>query len=164
MQGEKQRVSFPRVCTPLRSLLKCPRGQPACSTRRQVCYLRGVKQSKALVAAGCHVHPAGAQCGTRCPVETCRNSLCMPGHAVHSASGVQLRLGPGQCNACNLLVCKAAYGARWKTCGHCMQGHGVHSISGAPAAAGPWRIHLSVKGWEGGRKKERGNTHDCWVA
>ena len=27
MQGERHRVSFPRICTPLRSLLICPRGQ-----------------------------------------------------------------------------------------------------------------------------------------
>ena len=27
MQGERHRVSFPRICTPLRSLLICPLGQ-----------------------------------------------------------------------------------------------------------------------------------------
>ena len=41
--------------------------------------------------------------------------------------------------------------------GYCMPLQGKHNNAGAPAAAGPWRIHL--KGWEGGRKKMRGNPH-----
>ena len=162
MQGERQRVSFPRVCTTLRSLLKCPRGQQ-CVFDQAPGVLPVRRETIEGIGGGrmqC-VHPAGVPCGTRCQVETCRNShvaagcnacirlVCNAAHGARSRPvetvtacrgmlctmppGCQLRLGPGGCNACIWLVCNAAHGAR----GHCMQGHAVHSISGAPAAAGP---------------------------
>ena len=58
------------------------------------------------------VHPAGAQCGTRCQVETCQTVTACRGMLRTVPPGRQLRLGPGGCNACTRLVCSAAHGAR----------------------------------------------------
>ena len=82
MQGERQCVSFPRSCSPLQSLLKRPRGQQSVfdqapgvlPVRRET--IEGIDCCRMLC-----VHPAGAQCGTRCKVETCRGGHCMQRHA-----------------------------------------------------------------------------------
>ena len=52
MQEEKQCVSFPCACTPMRSLLKCPQVNNACSTFHRVCYPWGVKYKR--VALKCN--------------------------------------------------------------------------------------------------------------
>ena len=89
MQGQRHRVSFPRICTPLRSLLICPRSQQ-CVFDQAPGVIPVRRETIEAIDGGrmqC-AHPAGVQCGTRCQVETSRNS--------HMAAG---------CNACIRLVC-----------------------------------------------------------
>ena len=107
MQGEKQRVTFPRVCAPLRSLLIRPRGQQCVFD--QVSGLLPVRRETVEGIDGGRVqcrHPAGVRCGT------------------HSQAG---------CKARNQLVCNGAHCARLGPGGsYSMPGHATtHGLTRA---------------------------------
>ena len=111
-------MSFPHICTPLRILLICPRGQQCVfdqapgvlPVRRET--IEGIDGGRMQC-----VHPAGVQCCTRCQVETSRNS--------HTAAG---------CNACIQLMRNGCQADAWQYLQHAALV--VHQALWAAAAAG----------------------------
>ena len=79
------RVLSPRLHPPLRSLLKCARGQQ--SVFDQAFGVLPVRRETMEGIGCCRMpcgHPAGVQRGTRCKAETCRGGHGMQRHAMRS--------------------------------------------------------------------------------
>ena len=134
-RGKDSACPFPVSAPPCGAFSNAPAVNRACSTKRQVYHLCGVKQSKASVAVGCSAGNLLARMRHTMQGEACRSSDCMRRHAIAVAAHTA-RLGPAEA------VTACGTQARCRRHRHVL------------ASGAPWRIYLSCDRWVGGRKKE----------